>query len=42
LLSLAGFSIRHGQAVMAGNATTEPLVDINLSVMRGLRGAGAA
>ena len=42
LLSLAGFSIRHGQAVMAGNATTKPLVDINLSIMRGLRGEVAA
>ncbi|WP_410219197.1 flagellar biosynthesis regulator FlaF [Paracoccus sp. (in: a-proteobacteria)] len=42
LISLAGFAVRHGQAVMAGNATTDPLIDINLSVMRGLRGEGAA
>jgi flagellar protein FlaF len=41
LLSLAAFSIRHGAAVLAGMATTEPLIDINLCVMRGLRGEGA-
>lgn len=39
LLSLAGFSIRHGHAVMAGTATTEALIDVNMSVMKGLRGA---
>lgn len=37
LLSLAGFSIRHGHAVLAGNATTEALIDVNISVMKGLR-----
>ena len=42
LLSLAGFSIRHGHAVMAGNATTDALIDVNLSVMKGLRGEVAA
>ena len=42
LISLAGFAVRHGQAVMSGNATTDPLIDINLSVMRGLRGEVAA
>lgn len=42
LLSLAGFSIRHGHAVMAGDATTDALIDINLSVMKGLRGEVAA
>lgn len=41
LLSLAGFSIRHGHAVMAGTATTEALIDINISVMKGLRGGVA-
>lgn len=40
LLSLAGFSIRHGHAVLAGNATVDALIDINLSVMKGLRGEG--
>jgi flagellar biosynthesis activator protein FlaF len=38
LISLAGFAIRHGQAVMAGSALTDALIDINLTVMRGLRG----
>ncbi|CAM3319926.1 flagellar biosynthesis regulator FlaF [Paracoccus nototheniae] len=38
LISLAGFAIRHGQAVMAGQATTEALIDINMTIMRGLRG----
>lgn len=38
LISLAGFAIRHGQAVMAGTARTDPLIDINMTVMRGLRG----
>ena len=41
LISLAGFAIRHGQAVMAGSAQTDPLIDINMTVMRGLRGDGA-
>ena len=38
LLSLAGFQIRHGRAVLAGDAATAPLIDINMNVMRGLRG----
>ncbi len=38
LISLAGFAIRHGRAVMAGDAQTDPLIDINMTVMRGLRG----
>lgn len=38
LLSLAGFALRHGHAVLSGEATTEALIDINLSVMKGLRG----
>ena len=42
LMSLAGFAIRHGHAVMAGEAATDPLIDINMTVMRGLRGEGAA
>lgn len=41
LLSLAAFSVRHGNAVLAGKATTEILIEINLSVMRGLRGEAA-
>ena len=42
LISLAGFAVRHGQAVMAGTAAIDTLIDINLSVMRGLRGEGSA
>lgn len=41
LLSLAGYAIRHGNAVLAGGGTTDVLIDINLSVMRGLRGEAA-
>lgn len=40
LISLAGFAVRHGQAVIAGPATPDPLIGINLNVMRGLRGEG--
>ena len=42
LLSLAGFSIRHGHAVMAGKATTDALIEVNTSIMKGLRGEAAA
>lgn len=38
LLSLASFSLRHGHAVLTGKATTDALIDINLSIMKGLRG----
>lgn len=38
LLSLAFFSLRHGREVMAGRQTTDPLIDINMSIMKGLRG----
>lgn len=37
LLSLARFSVRHGRCVMSGHASTEPLVEINMSIMKGLR-----
>ena len=40
LLSLAIFSLRHGQSVMAGKKTTDTLIEINLSVMKRLRGEG--
>ncbi|MGA0614742.1 flagellar biosynthesis regulator FlaF [Paracoccus sp. KR1-242] len=42
LISLAIFSLRHGQSVLSGKATTDALIDINLAVMKGLRGEGAA
>ncbi|MDN5568044.1 MAG: flagellar biosynthesis regulator FlaF [Paracoccus sp. (in: a-proteobacteria)] len=38
LLSLASFAIRHGQSVMAGDMATDSLIDINMTIMRGLRG----
>lgn len=38
LMSLAGFSLRHGHAVLNGTGTTDVLIDINMSVMKGLRG----
>lgn len=37
LLSLAAFALRHGHAVLNGQGTTDALIDINLSVMKGLR-----
>ncbi|MGR3198170.1 MAG: flagellar biosynthesis regulator FlaF [Paracoccus sp. (in: a-proteobacteria)] len=42
LISLAAFAIRHGRAVMAGEAQTDALIDINMTVMRGLRGDSGA
>ena len=42
LLSLARYALKHGQLVLAGKGATDVLIDINLSVMKGLRGAGAA
>lgn len=39
LLSLAEFVRKHSYAVLGGRASVEPLVDINTSIMRGLRGA---
>lgn len=40
LISLGIFSLKHGYRVMNGEADVTPLIDINLSVMRGLRGEG--
>lgn len=40
LISLALFSLKHGQSVMAGKGNTETLIEINMSVMKGLRGGG--
>lgn len=37
LLSLAGFSLRHGHQALAGKASLAPLIDINMAMMRGLR-----
>ncbi|MDP5308778.1 flagellar biosynthesis regulator FlaF [Paracoccus spongiarum] len=38
LISLASFAIRHGHAVLSGEATTDALIDINMAIMKGLRG----
>lgn len=37
LLSLAGFALRHGHLALSGKVSVEPLIDINMAVMRGLR-----
>ena len=42
LLSLAGFCLRHGHSALSGQASTDALIDINLSIMKGLRGEVAA
>ncbi len=41
LLSLAIFSVKHGQRVLAREAAAEVLVEINTAVMGGLRGQPA-
>lgn len=38
LISLSQFVRKHSLAVLADKATVEPLIDINTSIMRGLRG----
>jgi flagellar protein FlaF len=40
LFYLYEFTERHSRKVLAGEATVEVLIDINTSVMRGLRGEG--
>lgn len=42
ILSLAGFALRHGHQAMAGKVKVDPLIDINLAMMRGLRQEAAA
>lgn len=37
LLSLANFSTRHGHTVLRGKASADVLVEVNLSIMKGLR-----
>ncbi len=41
LLSLAMYSIRHGNRVLTGSGQVGPLIDINLNIMKGLRARGA-
>lgn len=38
LVSLADFSRKHGTLVLSGMETVDPLIDVNVAVMRGLRG----
>ena len=38
LIGLSEFVRRHSLQVLSGKATIEPLIDINTSIMRGLRG----
>lgn len=40
LLSLAMYSIRHGNRVISGSGAVAPLIDINLNIMKGLRARG--
>ena len=42
IVYLAEFTILHTAKVLSGDATAEVLVDINMSVMRGLRQQGGA
>lgn len=39
LISLAEFTLQHTARVLAGSATADALVDINMAIMRGLRGS---
>ncbi len=38
LIGLAEFVRKHSMRVLSGKASIEPLIDINTSIMRGLRG----
>jgi len=42
LFYLYEFSVHHGRSVLEGKASVEVLADINMAVMRGLRGDGGA
>ncbi|WOI52681.1 flagellar biosynthesis regulator FlaF [Parvularcula sp. LCG005] len=42
MIGLAKFSIRHAQAVMAGNGDVSPLIEVNRTVAAGLRQAAEA
>ena len=42
LIGLAEFVRKHGMLILAGKASVVPLIDINTSIMRGLRGNGEA
>jgi flagellar protein FlaF len=38
IVKLAAFSLVHMRRVLAGEADVEPLIEVNVAVMRGLRG----
>ncbi|MTH76107.1 hypothetical protein GL286_00015 [Paracoccus aestuariivivens] len=38
LMSLSAFVLRHGHNVLVGRGNTNVLIDINMAIMRGLRG----
>lgn len=40
LLGLAQFTIRHTEAILRGSNSANDLIEINLAVMRGLKGQG--
>jgi flagellar biosynthesis activator protein FlaF len=42
LFYLHEFSLQHARKVLEGSASAEVLIDINKSIMRGLRGEGTA
>ena len=42
ILNLAEFTLHHTAQVLAGTATPDVLIDINLAVMKGLSGKGGA
>ncbi|MBC9246184.1 flagellar biosynthesis regulator FlaF [Paracoccus sp. 11-3] len=42
LLSLAAFSLRQGHSILAGQGAVDALIDINMSIMKGLRGGVGA
>ena len=42
LLGLAQFTLRHSEAVLRGEQSADVLVDLNIAIMRGLKGEGVA
>ena len=38
IMGLAAFTLRHTEAVMAGQASADVLIEINVAIMRGLSG----
>ena len=42
MISIAGFVISHSAKIRAGQASVQPLLDINLSIIRGLRAGDRA